>query len=98
MQVLERHPRPDEVRLAAHAEHRGADALPERGVRREKQIAVPVQHVVLLEGNLLDRRYLQLRQVYADAGLVVPEVHYAVGLWVIFILAVKLYRIANYDV
>lgn len=98
MQVLERHPRADEVGLAAHTEHRGPDALAERGVRREEQVAVAMQDVVLLEGNLLDGRYLQLGQVYADAGLVVPKVHYTVGFWVIFILAVKLYRIANYDV
>lgn len=33
VQVLERHPRSDEIRLAAHAEHRGADALAERRIR-----------------------------------------------------------------
>ena len=60
VQVLERHPRPDEVGLSAHAEHGGADSLAERGVRGEEQIAVSVQYVVLLERNLLDRRYLQL--------------------------------------
>jgi hypothetical protein len=57
-----------------------------------------VQHVVLLKGNLLDGRYLKLGQVYADAGLVVPEVHYAVFLRVVFVLGVELYRIADYDV
>ena len=55
-----------------------------------------MHYVVLLEGNLLDRRYLQLGQVYADAGLVVLQVNYCIGFWVIFIFRVKLNRIANY--
>ena len=96
VQILKRHPRPDEVGLPAHAEHRRADALAERSVRREEQVAVAVQDVVFLKGNLLDRRYLQLGQVYADTGFVILQVNYCIGFWVIFIFRVKLNRIANY--
>ena len=98
MQVLERHPRPDEVSLSAHAEHRGADSLAECGIWGEEQIAVAVQDVVFLEGNLLDRRYLQLGQIDADTWFVVLQVNYCIGFWVIFIFAVKLNRIANYNI
>ena len=98
MQVLERHPRPDEVSLSAHAEHRGADSLTERGVGGEEQVAVAVKHIILLEGNLLDRRYLQFGQIDADTWFVVLQVNYCIGFWVIFIFAVKLNRIANYDI
>ena len=98
VQVLERHPGTDEVGLAAHAEHRGTDALPERGVRREEQIAVSVQHVVLLERNLLYRRYLKLGQIDADARLVIPEVDYAVFFRMVFVFGIELDRIAYYDV
>ena len=98
VQILKRHPRPYEVGLPAHAEHRRADALTERRVRREEQVAVPVHHVVFLEGNLLDRRYLQFGQVYADAWLVVLQVNYTVLARVIFIFRVKLNRIANYNI
>lgn len=96
VQILKRHPRPDEVGLPAHAEHRRTDALAERSVRREEQVAVSVHHVVLLEGNLLDRRYLQLGQVYSDAGFVILQINYTVLTRVIFIFRVKLNRIANY--
>ena len=98
VQVLERHPRPDEVGLPAHAEHRRADTLTERGVRGEEQVAIAVQNVVFLEGNLLNGRYLQFGQIDADAWFVVLQVNYCIGFWVIFIFAVKLNRIANYDI
>ena len=57
-----------------------------------------MQDIVFLEGNLLDRRYLQFGQVYADTWFVVLQVNYCIGFWVIFIFAVKLNRIANYNI
>ena len=98
MQVLERHPRPDEVGLSSHAEHRGSDALTERGVRRKEQVTVAVQHIVLLEGNLLDRRYLKLGQVYADTGFIITQINNAVLFRVVLVFGIKLYGITDYDI
>ena len=57
-----------------------------------------MQDIVFLEGNLFDGRYLQFRQIYANAWFVVLQVNYTIGFWVIFIFAVKLNRIANYNI